>query len=93
MVHRPGNMLLSSKIFKYISFGSIKMNTEYFLKKIGLLTFYIFIIFFVASCAARYDRYGLPQYGYDYQKPEQLDDGWATSSLDAEGVDSAKIKV
>jgi CubicO group peptidase (beta-lactamase class C family) len=67
------------------------MNAAPFLKKIGFITFYIFIIFFVASCAARYNQYGLPQYEYEYQIPQQIDDGWQTSSLDAEGVESAKI--
>ena len=67
------------------------MNTEHFLKKIGFITFCIFIILFVASCASRYNRYGLPQYDYEYQIPQQLDDGWQTSTLDAEGVESGKI--
>ncbi|CAB1063145.1 hypothetical protein D1BOALGB6SA_7928 [Olavius sp. associated proteobacterium Delta 1] len=67
------------------------MKRENYAKRIGFITCYIFIIFFAASCAARYNRYGLPQYDYEYQVPQQLDDGWQTSTLDAEGVDSAKI--
>jgi CubicO group peptidase (beta-lactamase class C family) len=67
------------------------MKRENYSKKIGFIAFCIFIIFFVASCAARYNRYGLPQYDYEYQIPQQLDDGWQTSSLAAEGVGSEKI--
>ncbi|MEJ2164494.1 MAG: serine hydrolase [Desulfobacterales bacterium] len=61
------------------------------MKKIGFTTLCIVSPIFIASCAARYSRYGLPQYGYEYRIPEQLDDGWQTSSLVAEGVDSGQI--
>jgi len=67
------------------------MKRENCIIKIGYITCFIFIILLIASCAARYNRYGLPQYSYEYQVPEQLDDGWQISSLDAEGVDSGKV--
>jgi len=67
------------------------MKIPCYLRKAGFITLCIFIIFSVVSCAARYSRYGLPKYGYEYQIPEQLDDGWQTSTLDAEGVDSGRI--
>jgi CubicO group peptidase (beta-lactamase class C family) len=68
------------------------MKKENCLIKFGFIAICIGIIFLVASCAARYDRYGLPQYGYDFQVPEEIDDGWQTSSLEAEGIDSVIIK-
>ena len=67
------------------------MKSQYYSKKIGVISFCLFILFFITSCAARYNRYGLPQYNYTYQIPQQLDDGWQTSTLDAEGVEPAKI--
>lgn len=67
------------------------MKRSYYLRKTGFITLCVFIILSVVSCAARYNRYGLPQYGYEYQIPEQVDNGWRTSTLDAEGVDSDKI--
>ncbi|MBT8368929.1 MAG: serine hydrolase, partial [Deltaproteobacteria bacterium] len=67
------------------------VKRAYYSKNIGFIAFCIFLIFFVASCAARYNRYGLPQYDYKYLIPQQLDDGWQTSSLDSEGVDSGNI--
>jgi len=67
------------------------MKKENRTKKIGFTAGCIFILFLVVSCAARYNRNGLPQYGYEYQIPQQLDDGWQTSSLEEQGVDSGKI--
>ena len=67
------------------------MKKENGLKKFRFITLGIFILFLVASCAARYNRYGLPQYDYEYQVPEKLDDSWQTAALEAEGIDSEKI--
>ena len=67
------------------------MKIPCYLRKAGFITLCLIILFSVVSCAARYSRYGLPKYGYEYQIPEQIDDGWQTSTLDAEGVDSGRI--
>ena len=69
------------------------MKNNNCLKQIGIISFCIFIIFFISSCAARYNHHGLPQYGYEYRIPQQLDDGWQTTTLEAKGVDSEKIHV
>ena len=67
------------------------MNTKIINLQTLLLSTCIIVAIFLTACAARYNRYGLPQYDYEYQIPEQLDDGWETSSMDAEGVGSEKI--
>lgn len=51
----------------------------------------IIIVCLTLSCVPRANRWGLPQYEYAYQVPEKVDDGWETSSLNKEGVDSVKI--
>jgi len=56
-----------------------------------LTTAIILILCVIFACASRYNRYGLPQYGYEYQIPEKTEDGWETSSLEAVGVDPARI--
>jgi len=59
-----------------------------------LLLFLIFILV-TAACtnwSPRVNRYGLPEHKYIYQKPEEVDDGWETSSLTMEGLDSSKIR-
>lgn len=50
------------------------------------------ILCLLLSCAPRASRFGLPQYEYTYQVPEQTDDGWEIGLLEAEGVDSKQIK-
>ena len=68
------------------------MKIEKFQKIAGLIILCFYVLASIAACTARYNRYGLPQYGYEYQIPQQLDDGWQTSSLEEHGVDSGKIK-
>jgi CubicO group peptidase (beta-lactamase class C family) len=67
------------------------MKKENRLKTVGFTACCIFILFLVVACAARYNRYGLPQNDYEYQIPQQLDDGWQTSSLEEQRVESGKI--
>ena len=57
----------------------------------------LFLIFILVTAACtnwspRVNRYGLPEHQYIYQEPEEIDDGWETSSLTMEGLDSSKIK-
>jgi CubicO group peptidase (beta-lactamase class C family) len=59
-----------------------------------LLLSLIFLLF-TAACthwSPRVDRHGLPERTYIYQEPEEIDDGWETSSLSMEGLDSSKIR-
>lgn len=52
------------------------------------------ILFLFPNCTfkvPRLNREGGPQTEYTYQIPEKIDDDWEISSLDKEGVDSAKI--
>lgn len=51
---------------------------------------WIMICLFV-SCAPRANRWGLPQYEYTYQVPEETGDGWEIAALHEAGVDSGKI--
>jgi CubicO group peptidase (beta-lactamase class C family) len=51
---------------------------------------WIIICLFI-SCAPRANRWGLPQYEYSYQIPQQTDDGWEIATLEAEAVDPEKI--
>ena len=57
--------------------------------------FLLLIIFFVTTACTlqppRVKSSGLPQREYTYQIPEKIADGWKTSSLVEEGVDSEKI--
>jgi CubicO group peptidase (beta-lactamase class C family) len=55
------------------------------------LAFICIIICLFLSCAPRANRWGFPQYEYTYQVPEEVDDDWETSDLEAEGVDPKKI--
>lgn len=60
----------------------------------GLITFFslLFILILVTiGCSPRYKSLGLPQREYRYQIPEKIADGWETSSLEEEGVNSEKI--
>ena len=54
----------------------------------------LILIFSIAACthwSPKVNRYGLPESKYTYQLPEKLNDGWQTSSLTMEGLDSSKI--
>ena len=53
--------------------------------------FICMILCLFVSCTPRANRWGFPQYEYTYQVPEEVNDGWETSSLHAEGVDSGAI--
>jgi len=65
--------------------------------KIGYLyrqkysAFICIIICLFLSCAPRANRWGFPQYEYTYKVPEEIDDDWETSDLEAEGVSPKKI--
>jgi len=57
----------------------------------------LFLIFFSVTAACtnwspRVNKYGLPESKYTYQEPEEIDDGWKTSSLAMVGLDSSKIR-
>ena len=52
--------------------------------------FICIIICLFLSCAPRANRWGLPQYEYTYQVPEETGDGWEIAALHEEGVDSGK---
>ena len=54
-------------------------------------SFICIIICLFLSCAPRANRWGLPQYEYTYQVPEETGDGWEIAALHEEGVDSEKI--
>lgn len=52
------------------------------------------IIFLFSNCtykAPRFNSKGEPQTEYTYQLPEEIEGDWEISSLEKEGVDSAKI--
>ena len=56
---------------------------------------FLILILVTAACtnwSPRVNRYGLPERKYIYQMPEKIDDGWETSSLTMEGLDSSKIR-
>jgi CubicO group peptidase (beta-lactamase class C family) len=58
-----------------------------------LLLCLIFILV-IAACthwSPRVNRHGLPEHKYLYQQPEKIGDGWETSSLKEEDIDSEKI--
>jgi hypothetical protein len=44
------------------------------------------IVFCILACTPRTGRFGLPRYDYVYQVPEEIDDGWQTSSLSQANV-------
>jgi len=68
------------------------MNRRKDYKNIPLfITGTVLILSVFIACASRYNRYGLPEYEYEYQTPEKIEGGWETSSLEAVGVDPAKI--
>lgn len=60
--------------------------------------YYLLSLIFILVTAActhwspRVNRYSLPESKYIYQEPEEIDDGWETSSLSMEGLDSSKIR-
>ncbi|MDH3838845.1 MAG: beta-lactamase family protein [Desulfobacteraceae bacterium] len=54
----------------------------------------LFFIFLTTACAQWYPRAtssGLPEREYTYQKPETINDGWETASLNEADISSEKI--
>ena len=54
----------------------------------------LFLIFLTTACAQWYPRVtssGLPEREYTYQKPETINDGWETASLNEADINSEKI--
>ena len=56
-----------------------------------LILIFILVTAACTNWSPRVNRYGLPERKYIYQMPENIDDGWETSSLTMEGLDSSKI--
>ena len=68
------------------------MAREDFKHKLTAIICFI-VIAHLLSCARppRTNRFGLAQHNYVYRIPEKTDDGWETSSLSTENVNSKKI--
>ena len=63
-------------------------------KVISCLSLLLIIVFVTTACTLQPPRVkssGLPQREYTYQIPEKITDGWETSSLEEEGVNSENI--
>lgn len=58
------------------------------LKSLALCLICLSLVF---SCAARSNQWGFPEYRYTYRIPEAIEDGWEVSSLQAEGLEPARI--
>ena len=57
-------------------------------------SFCVYVLLLATSCSTLYPRagsQGQPQYEYLYQVPEETEDGWETSPLQAEGVDFERV--
>lgn len=56
-----------------------------------IISFSLLLILMTAGCSPRYKSLINSQREYRYQIPEKIDDGWETSSLEEEGVNSEII--